>query len=62
MHGAADDFILPEHSRQVYETTSGYTEEHYFTGAGHAESAIVCTEEYGEVLETFLHTIHYLGE
>ena len=62
MHGAADDFILPEHSHRVYETTSGYKEEHYFTGAGHAESAIVCTEEYGRVLEAFLHTIHYLGE
>lgn len=60
MHGAKDDFILPTHSKTVYETTAGYKELHLFEGAGHAESAIVRPKEYEQVLEAFLQTIGYL--
>ena len=62
MHGAKDDFILPEHSKRVYEMSAGYKELHFFEGASHAESAIVCPLEYKQVLEHFLQTIHFLDE
>ena len=54
MHGAKDDFIVPEHSKRVYEATSGPRELHLFEGAWHAMSAVEKPEEYGEVLARFL--------
>ncbi len=54
MHGAKDDFIVPEHSKRVYEATSGPREIHLFEGAWHAMSAVDKPEEYGEVLAGFL--------
>ncbi len=54
MHGAKDDFIVPEHSKRVYEATSGPREIHLFEGAWHAMSAVDRPEEYGEVLAKFL--------
>jgi alpha-beta hydrolase superfamily lysophospholipase len=54
MHGAKDDFIVPEHSKRVYEATSGPREIHLFEGAWHAMSAVDRPEEDGEVLAKFL--------
>jgi hypothetical protein len=57
MHGAKDDFIVPEHSKRVYEATSGPREIHLFEGAWHAMSAVDKPEEYGEVLARFLKSL-----
>lgn len=57
MHGAKDDFIVPEHSKRVYEATSGPREIHLFEGAWHAMSAVDRSEEYGEVLSGFLKSL-----
>ena len=54
MHGAEDDFIVPDHSKRVYEATEGLKEIHLFKGAGHAASSVVAAKEYGEVLREFL--------
>ncbi len=54
MHGADDDFILPLHSRMVYDTTEGLKEIYLTEGAGHAGSAVVGPNTYGEVLKSFL--------
>lgn len=60
MHGADDDFILPEHSAAVKDTTEGYAELHYFPNAGHAESAIKDPERYLAILTDFLKKIKFL--
>lgn len=57
MHGTKDDFIVPEHSKRVYEATSGPREIHLFEGAWHAMSAVDRPEEYGEVLSEFLKSL-----
>jgi len=57
MHGDKDDFIVPEHSKRVYEATSGPREIHLFEGAWHAMSAVDKPEEYGEVLARFLKSL-----
>ncbi len=57
MHGAKDDFIVPEHSKRVYEATGGPREIHLFEGAWHAMSAVDRPEEYGEVLSEFLKSL-----
>lgn len=62
MHGAKDDFILPDHSRQVKETTEGYAELHFFPEAGHAQSALSDPELYYELLKAFLTKIRFLPE
>ncbi len=60
MHGARDDFILPEHSEKIRRATAGYCEMHLFEEAGHAESALRQPEKYGKVLREFLEQIGYL--
>ena len=57
MHGAKDDFIVPEHSKRVYEATGGPREIHLFEGAWHAMSAVDRPEEYGEVLRGFVEDV-----
>lgn len=59
MHGAEDDFILPNHSTEVKNTTKGYAELHFFEGAGHAESAIKDPGRYLAILKEFLIQIKY---
>ncbi len=54
MHGAADDFIVPEHSKRMKEATAGISEVHLFEGAGHAGSALKAPEEYRKILKEFL--------
>ncbi|MCR5279082.1 MAG: alpha/beta hydrolase [Lachnospiraceae bacterium] len=54
MHGAQDDFIVPEHGKRVFEATGGIRELHLIEGAGHAQSAVVAPDKYGEILKDFL--------
>ena len=54
MHGAKDDFIVPEHSKRVYGATGGIKEIHFIEGAGHAGSAVVAPDEYAQALKDFL--------
>ncbi len=60
MHGAEDDFILPENSAQVKNTTAGYATLHFFPGAGHALSAIIDPDRYLTLLREFFTEIHLL--
>ena len=54
MHGAADDFIVPEHSRRMKEATQGYAEIRLIPGAGHAQSILTDPEAYREAVREFL--------
>ncbi len=60
IHGANDDFIVPEHSERMQKVTEGYSELHLIDGAGHAESMYHAEAEYNEIVEKFLKTINYL--
>ena len=60
MHGADNDFIPPQHSANVKNATAGYSEIHFFEGAGHAASAIKDPEKYHEILGTFLREIGFM--
>ncbi len=60
MHGAEDDFILPENSARIKEATAGYATLHYFPGAGHALSAIIDPDRYLVLLREFFTEIHFL--
>lgn len=60
MHGAEDDFILPDQSANVKNTTEGYAELHYFPHAGHAGSAITDPDRYFDILRAFLIEIKFL--
>ena len=57
VHGAQDDFILPEHSRLVFEASKGPKEIRLVEGAGHAQSAIIDPEGYFEMLKSFLESV-----
>jgi len=57
VHGAQDDFIVPDNSKRMYDMTEGYKEIHYMERAGHAESAYVDQRLYGEWLTAFLNSI-----
>lgn len=54
IHGADDQFILPENSQHMYERAQGVRAIHLIDGAGHAESALVAPEQYRAYLEEFL--------
>lgn len=55
IHGADDTFILPKNSEDMAQRTKGYSELHFIEGAGHAESMLNQPEEYGRIVEAFLH-------
>lgn len=57
IHGAADDFITPDHSERMREATEGYSELHLFPGAPHAESLQSNPEEYARVVQAFVRKI-----
>lgn len=57
IHGSADDFILPEHSKRFYEAAQGYKELHLIEGAQHAESVLKAPEQYKAFVEGFLKQI-----
>lgn len=57
IHGAADDFISPEHSKRLNEACKGYSELHYIEGAGHAMSLDTAREVYYSIVKDFLSKI-----
>ena len=61
IHGAADQFILPEHSEKMQKATSGYSELHLIPGAGHAMSILTDPEAYRELVRDFLEHIEMGG-
>ena len=54
IHGEKDDFILPMHTKKMYEITKGYKEYFTIKEAGHAASVIVGPKEYEEAVKKFL--------
>lgn len=58
-HGAADIFIPPNHSRDVYDSFEGYKEIHFIDNAPHAQSAIKNPGEYRKHLQEFLDHIDF---
>ena len=61
IHGAADQFILPEHSEKMQKATSGYSELHLIPGAGHAMSILTDPEAYRKLVRDFLEHIEMSG-
>lgn len=57
LHGAADDFIVPDHSRRMKEATPGYAELRLIDGAGHAASVLTAPEAYAGHVRAFLEAI-----
>ena len=57
VHGAQDDFILPEHCRKIYEASKGTKEIRLVEGAGHAYSAIVDPDGYYEMLKEYIERV-----
>lgn len=54
IHGAADGFILPEHSEKMKAATKGYAEMHLIGEAAHAMSIITDPDVYREYVSAFL--------
>ena len=54
IHGAEDDFILPENSKAMAAATAGKTDFRTVPGAGHAESVLKDPVLYGEIVREFL--------
>lgn len=54
LHGAEDDFILPQHSEAMQKATRGYSELHLIPGAGHALSILTAPELYRSCVASFL--------
>ena len=57
LHGAVDGLISPENSQAMAARTKGYSEVHLLPQAGHAESVLVCPEQYRAYVEAFLNSI-----
>ena len=57
IHGAEDNFILPQNSQDMAQRTAGYSEVHLIPHAGHAESILTAPEDYKAYVESFLSTI-----
>lgn len=57
IHGAADDFIIPDNSKRMAAATKGYSEIHLIEGAGHAESVLKDPEDYKKIVNDFLDRI-----
>ena len=57
IHGAADDFILPEHSERMKNATKGIAELCLIAGAGHAQSILTDPETYRKTVAAFLKKI-----
>ena len=54
IHGDKDDFVPFEMLDKIYESAACEKEKYVVEGAGHAVSAIVAGEAYGERLEKFI--------
>lgn len=57
IHGAEDNFIDKSQSERMHDETSGYSELHFFPGAGHAKSLESDEERYYKVVEEFLNKV-----
>ena len=57
IHGAADDFITPDHSERMKAATAGYSELHLFPGAAHAMSIESDPARYTKVVTDFVRRI-----
>lgn len=56
-HGACDELVPPEHSRQMSKATQGYSEVHLIPNAGHADCVFTDPEMYRIILTAFLRKI-----
>lgn len=54
MHGAADDFIVPENARRIYNSQKGVKRMEFIEGAGHARSRYTDPEGYERIVNEFL--------
>lgn len=54
IHGAEDDFILPEHSEKMKNATQGPAEVHLIPGAAHAMSMLTDPAAYRKYVRQFL--------
>lgn len=54
LHGADDDFILPENSERMSKATKGYSELHLIPGAVHAKSVLTEPEMYRNYVAEFI--------
>ncbi len=54
IHGAADDFIVPDNSKRLCEATKGPAELCFIDGAAHAVSVITDPEKYRKTVKAFL--------
>lgn len=57
IHGAADDFITPDHSQRMSAATKGFSELRLIDGAGHAASVLTAPEEYAGYVRAFLEKV-----
>ena len=57
IHGAADPFIVPANSQDMFDRTQGAREIRLIDGAGHAESALVAPGLYEEYVGEFLESL-----
>ena len=57
IHGACDELVPPEHSRQMSKVTQGYSEVHLIPNAGHADCVFTDPEMYRIILTAFLRKI-----
>lgn len=58
IHGAKDDFILPEHSEKMKDATKGYAELHLIADAGHAMSILTDPVAYENDVSHFLNELN----
>ncbi|MCR4615969.1 MAG: lysophospholipase [Clostridiales bacterium] len=54
IHGEADDFIVPQNSRDMFERTKGIKELHLIPGANHAQSMLNEPDEYEKIVKNFI--------
>ena len=54
IHGAADDFIVPDNSKRLYAATKGPKSICFIEGAGHAVSTVTDPVTYNRTVRTFL--------
>ena len=58
IHGAQDDFILPDHSERMAKATKGQSVLHLIDGAGHAESVLTQPDDYMNYLSEFIQNLN----
>ena len=61
IHGAADDFIVPDNSKRLCEATKGPAELCLIDGATHAVSVLTDPEKYRKTVKAFLEKYMHLS-